>query len=525
MKTFSFGILFFFISVATAYSASSVNVPIDDPAYRNLDKLIAFGLIKDAIYGQRPWSRKEIVRLIEEALKNGRSLSIKEALDNLQDEFQDDLKKQNPSFTFKPLEKIDFQYTILDSPYRDVPGDGGQNIDASINPLVSYRNGLPYANGSTFSLGSSGRATLSKYLSISFAPTFRYLVFDSGSHNEGQFRLQNLYGKTDFGNFSIELGRDQVIFGQGKYGGLLLSNNARPLDMFKIGNEAPFLHPWIFKHLGPSKYTLFIANMGPEREFPYSFLIGWKGSVKPWPNFEMGFTNVYFMGGENAPPMKWYDPLSELFLFRAGGAFNKKNVADHRISLDLRLRTPTLSNATFYLEIAFEDFGFFPDVSYWEDRAAYQFGVLAPSLGPTGKLSLNVEYHHSSTLFGRHGLFISGHTLNRHILGDELGPSGNLIHLETDYLISQKTLLKTSAEIQFNDSDLEESFHQNFIKVADNPSEKRYRFLGSFEQSFSKARTGMLTLGYERVSAFRFVPGHDRNNWLGELAFTIRFPH
>ena len=45
-----------FLLPNSLFAISSTNVPIDDPVYRELDKLIAFGLIKDDIYGQRPWN-------------------------------------------------------------------------------------------------------------------------------------------------------------------------------------------------------------------------------------------------------------------------------------------------------------------------------------------------------------------------------------------------------------------------------------------------------------------------------------
>src|SRR5207253_211970 len=46
---------------------SRATVPVQDPVYRDLDRLIALRLVEVGLYGQRPYSRREIARLTREA--------------------------------------------------------------------------------------------------------------------------------------------------------------------------------------------------------------------------------------------------------------------------------------------------------------------------------------------------------------------------------------------------------------------------------------------------------------------------
>src|SRR4051812_6644233 len=46
------------------------NVPLSETVYRDLDVLAASGLIDSMIYGSRPYSRREVMRLLNEARRN-----------------------------------------------------------------------------------------------------------------------------------------------------------------------------------------------------------------------------------------------------------------------------------------------------------------------------------------------------------------------------------------------------------------------------------------------------------------------
>ena len=43
---------------------SRITVPVQDPVYRDIDRLIALRLVETGLYGQRPYSRREIARML-----------------------------------------------------------------------------------------------------------------------------------------------------------------------------------------------------------------------------------------------------------------------------------------------------------------------------------------------------------------------------------------------------------------------------------------------------------------------------
>ncbi|MBI1909569.1 MAG: hypothetical protein HYS22_05315 [Deltaproteobacteria bacterium] len=530
---FLFFLLLFF--APPLWGFGSVNVPVDHPVYRDIDRLIAFGLIHEAIYGQRPWSRREISRMIEEALKNDEENQQQGAapiLGRLKKEYHEELVQrgalegEKDFNTLHFLETSRFSFTYFDSPVRAVPRDNGVGafIEADINPLIANREGRYFANGETLSLETSHRAQIGPHLAINLRPDFRVLIEKEGK-NRPKFFLQNFYGRLEFGNFVTEIGRDSLILGQGEYGGHLLSNNARPLDMIHFSNDSPLYNPWLFKYLGPTRYSFFVATMGPEREFPYTLLVGLKISIRPWSFFEFGISNIFFMGGQGAPGLNFLDPISEIFLVRTGNKVTK-NVADHRGGLDLRITIPPLRNSALYGEVMFDDLGFEilgGDPTYYEDRAAYLAGFYIPAIDPEGKLSLRIEYEHTDPLFYRHGVWNFGHTLNRHILGSELGPDGDKFHIKTVWDLRQTSQLDFVFDWELRDSDIYTSGDGDYFRDKNGPPEKRYRVVTGWTEKFGERIELAGNFGYERVTGFNFVPGVDRNNFLGEISFLFKW--
>src|ERR1700755_3333940 len=53
-------------------------VPVQDPVYRDLDRLFGSGLIKTMIVGQKPYSRREIARIVIDASKTPSSRPMSE---------------------------------------------------------------------------------------------------------------------------------------------------------------------------------------------------------------------------------------------------------------------------------------------------------------------------------------------------------------------------------------------------------------------------------------------------------------
>jgi capsule assembly protein Wzi len=524
-----------------ARSFSSPNVPVEDPIYRDLDKLIAFGLVKDAIYGQRPWSRKEIARLIGEAMKKRKDerepvpgFAVDEILDRLQQRFHDELvdlgtvEGESKGLRVSPLEEARFNETILDSPFRRVPVSNGLGqIDALINPLVAYQNGRHFVDGNTLSLETLHEARLSRFFSLNFNPRLEGLVPNTGS-NEANFIVNTLYGKFTIHNFEIEAGRDEFVWGHGEHGGVLASTNTRGLDMIKISNDSPFFFPWIFRYIGPSKFTFFVANLGPEYVFKDAFVYGLAASIKPVSFLELGFEHQVTTGGDGAPPIGPLDLISEFFLVRRSGSHenNGPNLADHRFGLNLRATFPFLRNTVFYAEGIFEDFG---RASFWPqftEQMAFQSGIYIPLLTSGGADDLRIQYEHIPAAYGRHSQWISGLALNRRLRGSETGPDGQNFMVEWRHGFSGNKALRISFDYDNRDSDIytttlsSSGGPDRVVKAVDNVTEHRIRLTAGFSWPLRRDVRLDLEAGYERAHNAAFVRHADDDNFLGSLSLT-----
>ncbi len=515
---------------ASAYSTS--NVPVDDSVYRDLDKLIAFGLIKDAIYGQRPWSRKEIARMILEAEKNSEDrglltpddreiskvIAIDDLLRRLKSDYREELSDSPKTLRIYPLESVRFDYTFLDSPSRAVPQQNGLGeIEARINPLVAYREGRHYVDGNTLGLETAHVAQLTKYASLYVRPRLEVLVPNTGS-NKINAAFQQLYGKFAYKNFEIQAGRDSLVWGQGEFGGLLFSNNARPLDMIKLGNSSPFFLPWIFRHLGLNAIQVFFADLGPERILPRAILSGFKWTLKPFSFLEMGLNHAITMGGRGADDPSVAEAIGEFTGVFSAFTKNKQQTADTNrlFSLDARLTLPFVRNAVVYGEIGFEDMNKELKVLF-EDNAAYAFGLYFPTLTNEGDLDLRFEYQHIPGGVYRHGRYLSGHVLNGRILGSELGPDGDSIAAKINYDINPSSRWTTLLSYERRDSDhfgalLSGSELIDIIQTQNNPAEHRFRGRTNLSWRCTKKIRVEMGAGYEHVWNAGFVRSNRGNN-------------
>lgn len=518
---------------------SSPNVPIDDPVYRDIDRLVGLGLVPDVIYGQRPWSRREIVRLVAGAVRthadlpppltpDARELSLRvetaELLERLKTRFQEEMAGEKTIF-LHPLSFVRAEYVFVDADVRDVLQSNGLGaIDAFVSPLTAYHEGRHYPDGHQFAVETEHHATLTRFFSVYARPRFQLEIRDN---RDAQFHpfVQQLYGKFTTPHLEIEAGRDSLIWGQGEFGGILLSNNARPLDLIKVSNPSPTVLPWLFKYFGPLRYTFFVANLGPEREFPRSFLTGFKLSFKPASFVELGFDQIVMLGGEGAPgPLNVGNVFQEFFGFRVGDA-NVTNLSNRQMGFDLRFFFPFLRNSQLYVDAQIEDLS---SISYMMlNTTNYQAGFYMPRLSNDGSTSLRLEYHHGSPYFARHAPFITGMALNRRILGDELGPQADGIYIKLYHEPSERLRMAFGFDYERRDGDiLGQVFKSNgdrdrLVAITGVPAEHRIRPSFEGQYHFSDRILWKTDLQYQFTQNFNFVAKDTRSGFL--MMSSVRF--
>lgn len=541
-----------------ARAQSSSTISPRDPIYRAIDHFIAEGLIDTVIVGERPYSRREIRRLINEAVRNRSRLErgfadssagtaqraalaerlqyTNALLDEVRFAYANDsaplngARRQPSTPSVARIDRLGAEGTLLASPWRRIPNGGIGGINAIINPLAEDRQGRDYADGATGAADVEGHADFGRYLALNVAGETRMLA----SHGTGTLRgrANVLSLSTVLRNVRFDVGRDYVQWGPTPRGGLSVSANSPPLDMLRIESDAPFVLPWIFRLVGPVRASLFIADLGVHREYPHSKLVGWKVSALPSRRVEIGVTVIDETGGEGAPPASFVDRVTDVVpiidaLFRNKSDFQFSNKL---AGGDIRLRIPEARGLELYGETLFDDFDLRRVTSsIWEDNGMIA-GFTLPRLTMNGAVRLDGELHHTGLRYYQHSQFITGVTLHSRLIGDELGPRGDAAYFTLSLVPSliREIGVNVAFERRSNDqyrvvSDAPNDAKFRFEKVQVLPKEDRQRLtLAWAEGSITGGLRLIGELGLERAARYNFEAGITKTNALARLTIEYR---
>jgi len=184
----------------------------------------------------------------------------------------------------------------------------------------------------------------------------------------------------------------------------MFSDNAEPVNMFRINRVSPFKLPGILSWLGLFRVEWFLgqfaghefvdqADTGIVGQFGRAlarqpFLQGQKISLKPTPNFEfsVAVTNV-FAGGPT--PLTLRTLLRSYSIGNQQHQISPESPGDRRSGVDFSYRVPGLRNwLTFYGDAFTEDE--FSPLNY-PRKSAYRGGIYMPRIPGVPKLDLRLE--------------------------------------------------------------------------------------------------------------------------------------
>lgn len=543
------------LSAASSASAAPATtyVDIEDQAYHDLDKLVAFGLCGPTIQDQRPYLRGEFARLVAQARKSwearrdlgaderdfvrfSRSLSRRRYIDRIVERMTEQFREElieigalegeralvrgHPAYELR----VDAIYASS-APLTIIPDNGYGWINAKVNPLLNYREGRHAIDGFQTSFEIPNRFTFGRFFAVAFTPR---VETDSWRDGDALIRpyLQEGYGVLQAGDAALTFGRAGMVWGPSDRGSMMFSNNARPLDMVQFQTPTPFRLPWVFRYLGQWKVTMMGANMGPESSHPYWWLTGWRVALMPARYVEIGFGHVAMMGGENSPPLSAIDVIGEYFGFRPGGSDpSSPNKSNHDMEASLIVRIPQLWGAMLYGSIINEDKR---DTvkRFLRDGSSYLAGVYLPRLTPSGSSDLRLEFRRLCAIQYRHGIWNDGYTLNQLVVGDNLGPDALGFRAAYSQEFSDAFRIGASFDWEKRRSDIHgdsgdpDGTLGDIIILEHRPAEERYRAVLSPRLKLRKTVKLDLDFGYERVLNAGYVQGVSRNNWLA--AVTLR---
>ena len=434
------------IGVATA--ADRTNVPLKnwggfsefrDAVYDDLERLVTAGLADRVLLNTRPLSRVEAARIVARAIEKIRNddaggLNARRDLEPVLDRLLEELKVELTSLGLRTSEG-----GTAPGFFAFTPIDRAQAFGAYANHQFSLVN----SQGRTFKRGVNGgltfesRAQLGDFLSLYLQPELLE------NEDYGAARLATGYAKLTLFNVELLVGRDSLAWGPGYHNGLLLTNNAAPLDQIRIGAAEPFLLPWVGRWVGPMKVLMFLAQLEERRDHAYTKLTGMRLTFAPATFLELGVSRtVLFDGlGPNLPLRKYPEAI-----FNPGFGDVRARPEERTDSLtgldaDIRLRNvdryffPSRDlrlYGEFYWDDTCGECGPSSGVGHWFASNLLPKGSTTGGVGGVHLLELfgqdwldaRFEYARTSPISLNHDQFTSGYWTRGHVISDFIGTHG-----------------------------------------------------------------------------------------------------
>jgi len=535
--------------VRTPSFMGSPYVPLDSWIYPALERLAAFGYVKTARLGIRPWTRLECARLLSEAgelrAETDASPEAERLFTALSQEFAHDSElasgerngdAQVESVYVRTLEisgrpltdNYHFGQAILNDYGR--PYEEGFNSVAGVSGWTTAGPFVIYARGEYQSAPSA--PSLSQ-TALNFISNVDVLPPNPPSlpvASVNRFQLLDAYIGMNLANWQISYGRRSFWWGPSEGGPMLYTNNAPPLNnTFSVDRVSPFQLPGFLQYLGNIRFQAFIGQLSGQEFLSTTFsgttgptigqyghelkrqpfLSGGKISFKFNENFEFNLSKTTVYGGSGLPltPSKW---LKSSF----GQHTHGDALGDGRSGIDFSYRIPKLRDRlTFYGEAMSEDE---PSPIPLLGHSIFQGGLYFAKVPKIPKVDLRLEGGFTGAVdykaapagyFYTNSQYLDGYTNDGQLIGTWLGRAAQGESVQTNYWLSAKS--KIGLELRHRKVDqkfIPQGGTQNDLAVkADIFSRPGFRFSGSLQ--YERWQIPLLSVGRQSNVAASFEVG------------------
>jgi hypothetical protein len=453
----------------------SVYVPLDSWVYQAFDRLAGFGAINKQFAGVRPWTRLECARLVLDADENllngdvtaGEPVKLYDALKqefiveiNLLDGGSDrqagveSIYTRSMGITGTPLrDGYNFGQTIandfgrpFNTGFNNVSGFSAQAVRGRFFAYIrgEYQHSLAYAGLTAAQQSDVGQLDGTPLASFSQA---------AGSIS--RFDLLDTYAGVRLGNFDVTFGKQSLWWGPGTMGGMLMSDNADPVLMFKVNQVEPAVLPGILSFLGPVRVQAFMGRLSGNQYPRAPYIHGEKILVKPTPNLEVGVSRTTEAFGQGIPItfrnlFATYFSVSDICCVANPQDFPGKRQG----GLDFSYRLPHLRRwVTLYSDNFSED-DVNPVVN--PSRAMLNPGIYLSQIPRLRKFDFRLEVantHHQEEAYTSF-FYKQDYTNKGFLLGNTVGRRGSAFSITSTYWMSARTRVQAGWREQSTSRDL-----------------------------------------------------------------------
>lgn len=442
-------------------------VPVDSWVYPAYDRLSALGYAPTGSQNLRPWTRLEFARLLQQSsvMDPSGSDEVGALYKELQAEFEQDshvlagernlaavLDSVYTRFTTisgTPLtDGFHFGQTIVDDygrPYqRGLNVVTGVTTHAEAGPFAFYVRGEYQHAPSAPMLPDSVRSATAAADGLPVAPATAFSEIN-------RFRLLESYVALNLSGWQLSFGRQSLWWGPAYGTDLMFSDNAEPVTMLRLSRVSPWKLPGLLGVLGQVHSDTFLAQMdgyhfvrlGPTFELtgsyehhidPQPYLWGYKLSVQPTANLQLGISITTVFAGQGRPLT--FDTF--FHTFSSSGNIQAVEPGDRRTGFDFSYRIPGLRKwLILYSGGMSEDE---PNPIAYPRRSAWNPGIYLPQIPGLPKLDLHAEAVYTNlpndprpAVFYTNSHYAGGYTNNGQIVGSWTGPEAQAYQFWANY--------------------------------------------------------------------------------------------
>jgi len=440
MNKFNFSTIVLTMLITNNLSANNIDVPLDSPIYEEIERLQALGAISTLNTTTKPYNTKELLDALSQ-IEDVRFQSSKEELLN-------EIGRYDSSGLLDTSASA--YYSHEEQPRTNIGGAP----DGDGSAFFANKDGLRLDKDGNVQL-SARLQYINEYFSLVVTPAY------TNSLDENDFELHDTYTRATWKNVNLTLGKEALWMGPSHSGTLLLSNNAKPVDMLRISNVEPFkldfLTSPVSNIIGLVDIDFFVGRLDhhdhimlPDRSIDdgYPKMVGMQLSFKPLDSFEWGLYRTAMFGGGGRD--EGFDTFIDV-LFPTGDVENQYGLepGDQKGGF---FATYNSSNDyqpfKLYAEGAGEDAaGITPSKWSWIG------GVKLFDIVGIRGLSLNYEYitMDESNAWYRHHVYLDGYTNDGRIMGHVHGGRGDAHFANITYQPSmQRTLYASFSRDDFD---------------------------------------------------------------------------
>jgi hypothetical protein len=428
-----------------ARGQGTATVTPSDPVYGDIDRLSELSFLDSTIIGQRPYSRREIGRIIRLSRDRSNRLSERDdqrALTDLELAIGDGILRRLEIRFSREVDDTAGGYPVIatfddatlsvaatDAERRRFPASYSALTEATIGSLLPRRLGVPLIPGWTLAAEASQRLEPTTWLAFNARERFDYVWANDTKLSRGNAELLEGGVRARYRNVALSVGREQIAWSQTVDDGLFISYDAPALDQVSLSSDYPFLLPGFLRGLGVTEAMILLADLGPSLVRSHSKLLAYKVSVSPSDRAEFGATFMNHFGGEGGRPAslgnRLIDFLPFIDIFRPHDYSDTGPSgdvdSDKVLGLDGQVHIGGLRGVMLTGEVLIDDFDVHRIPQLFSGYGSQTFNVIVPRF-VSPLLSLKLTAKHMGIVTYTHAALTNGMTTRGRLLGDELGP-------------------------------------------------------------------------------------------------------